>query len=492
MLTADNRLDDILPTVPGNDRDRNSGGAAVAIGKRERERDDRTMSSNDQPTSFPRGKRKAKPPSSASAASAPRDRSLQQRQSQHQQPADDFLFGTAEPAKRRKTKDRDGHDGGGDYDHASAGPNLTASSLPLGGGSVLPPASSSGGKRIPARIELLSFSKFARGTKVLGCVREVSAEYAVVSLPTMLTGFVRREDDGPPLTDVLPGVNSVMAFWVSGTETESVGKKAAAKGGIMGSAKKRRIELSPFPAQVNSGVRLDDYLRGGGGSDGDVPMVVRGRVTSVEDHGCLVDLGLPSGPGGRRTAFLRFENVEPDYEVADGDDSDEEMSDAEDDNAKTSKKDGKKGARITLNPGRVYDFAVLSSNVGSDQSTLQLSLPTTATLAKMRTAPAMMPALSSLRPGMLAEVSVEAFAKNGLCVSFHRGVYRGAIDEDHLGGHRGCAVESKGGKEKDGDQGMWWKGVFRGRHSKVREQTLCVSNGYHLAIPVFEMQELNA
>ena len=422
------------------------------------------MSPSNQPTSFPRGKRKAKPSSASSAASEARGKSRQPQQ--QQQPADDFLFGSAEPAKRRKTRGRDGDDR---HDHAAAGPNLTASSLPLGGGSVLPPASSSSGKRIPARIELLSFSKFARGTKVLGCVREVSAEYAVVSLPTMLTGFVRREDGGPPLTDVLPGENSIMAFWVSSTETEHVGKKAAAKGGIMQSAKKRRIELSPYPAQVNSGLRLDDYLRGGSGADRDSPMVIRGCITSVEDHGCLIDLGLASASGGRQRAFLKFQNVEPDYEVVD-DDSDEEMSDAdEDSSAQNGGKESKKGAKIKLNPGRVYDFAILPSNVGSDASILQLSLPRTAALAKMRTTQAMMPVLSSLQPGMLTEVSVEAYAKNGLCVSFHRGVYRGALDEDHLGGHRGCDVIGGKGSGKDENQGMWWKGVFRGRHSKVRK-----------------------
>jgi hypothetical protein len=30
--------------------------------------------------------------------------------------------------------------------------------------------------------------------KVLGAVREVKEEYAVISLPTMLVGFVRREE----------------------------------------------------------------------------------------------------------------------------------------------------------------------------------------------------------------------------------------------------------------------------------------------------------
>ena len=63
----------------------------------------------------------------------------------------------------------------------------------MGGGGVLA-ASSSGGRSIPAKIELLTFGKLGKGMKVLGVVREVREEYAVISLPTMLMGFVRREE----------------------------------------------------------------------------------------------------------------------------------------------------------------------------------------------------------------------------------------------------------------------------------------------------------
>ena len=99
----------------------------------------------------------------------------------------DFLFGSISsnnnqpPSKKSKSKPS--------TDHA-----ISISALPLGGGAVLPPSSSSGGRTIPAKIELLTFGKLARGMKVLGVVREVTTEYAVIALPTMLTGFVRREE----------------------------------------------------------------------------------------------------------------------------------------------------------------------------------------------------------------------------------------------------------------------------------------------------------
>ena len=70
---------------------------------------------------------------------------------------------------------------------------------------------------------------------------------------------------------------------------------------------------------------------------------------------------------------------------------------------------------------------------------------------------------------------MEAYAKNGLCVTFHRGVYRGSLDEDHLGGHK-CVFDNDkdsnggGGKSRGGDDGssMWWRNVFKGKFSKVR------------------------
>ena len=60
-----------------------------------------------------------------------------------------------------------------------------------GGGAVLP--SSLYPKR-DALIQNLSFAKLDKGTKLLGVVREdgVNDDYCIVSLPNMLTGFIRR------------------------------------------------------------------------------------------------------------------------------------------------------------------------------------------------------------------------------------------------------------------------------------------------------------
>lgn len=412
-----------------------------------------------EPVAFPRGKRKSTTstkddtshPSKKHAPSASSTSAAETIEK-------DFLFGSS--ATSSDLADASGRSKRGGSSSSSSkqqqyydmSPSVV-SQLPLGGGAVLPAMVTSSGKRIPPKIELLSFSKLAKGTKVLGVIREVTPDYAVVSLPTMLTGFVRRADENDaPLTRILPSVNTVMAFSIVSTTTQEVSKKDKTNN-PNAPVKKRRIELSPWPIHVNAGVNIEEFLKDTANND-DSMMAVRGRIVSVEDHGCIVDLG---GIASGRQAFLKFENVDGEYDV-DDEDSDDEDNDAMD-------TDGAATKRI-LHPGRIYDFCILPSS--ASQSILQVSLPTLETLTKLRASPSMAPTISSLQPGMLAEVQVEAHAKNGMCVSFMKGVYRGALDEDHLGGHRGVDEGKKKHLDKEsGDPTMWWKNVFKGKLAKV-------------------------
>ncbi|KAL7554857.1 hypothetical protein ACHAWF_018571 [Thalassiosira exigua] len=480
------------------------------------------MSSSDQPAAFPRGKRprppqpKGGPTASAKAPSSSEDRASKRGKraggggapSAARGKDEDFLFGGGDALKTdknllRRRKRRDG----GDDDDAPLGddpdddrPAPSTSDLPLGGGSVVPPSVGPSGRRVPARIESLTFSKFAKGTKVLGVIREVAEEYALVSLPAMLTGYVRREEGGEALTRVLPPVGSAMGFAVASVGVEEVSKRqqkkdAAAGGAGNRPARRRRIELSPHPAHVNAGVRVDEYLSPlSGSADDDAPMVVRGRITSVEDHGCIVDLG-----GLGRRAFLKFENVEGGYKIDDDDDdseSDDDDDDESDDNNDEDdddddckgKTDAPTAAKRVLNRGRVYDFAILPSNVpasskkssksssagaGAAGGALQLSLPSFSSLCRLRAPSSATPSLSSLLPGTLVEARVESRARNGLCVTFRGGTYRGSLDEDHLGGRRRADDDGKGRKEDDGG-GAWWRSVFKGRHAKFVARIVAV------------------
>ena len=217
------------------------------------------------------------------------------------------------------------------------------------------------------------------------------------------------------------------------------------------------------------------------------------RTTAVVDLGGILQSG--------QCAFLQFDNIEGDYEISDDGEDGEGEDDEEVNDKKMEHVASANGSEFKrkLNPNRIYDFTILPTNINSSNSTssnsaslavsrtiLQLGLPLPNTLAKLRTTSSMMPSLSSLQPGMLAEVHVEAHAKNGICVSFNNGMYRGSIDEDHLGGYRGVEdggkskrTMEKGNNDVDGsgnnDPIMWWKGVFKGKHAKVRHR--CVSWG---------------
>lgn len=415
-----------------------------------------------EPVAFPRGKRKSTAstkddtshPSKKHAPSASSTSAAETIEK-------DFLFGSAatssdlaDPPGRSKRGSSSSSSSSKQQQYYDMSPSVV-SQLPLGGGAVLPAMVTSSGKRIPPKIELLSFSKLAKGTKVLGVIREVTPDYAVVSLPTMLTGFVRRADEtDAPLTRVLPPVNTVMAFSIVSTTTQEVSKKDKANN-PNAPVKKRRIELSPWPIHVNAGVNIDEFLKDTSNNN-DSMMTVRGRIVSVEDHGCIVDLG---GIASGRQAFLKFENVDGEYDVDDEDSSDDDKeNDAMDTDGDVTKRQ--------LHPGRVYDFCILPSS--ASQSILQVSLPTQESLTKLRASPSLAPTISSLQPGMLTEVQVEAHAKNGMCVSFMKGVYRGALDEDHLGGHRGVDEGKRKHLDKEsGDPTMWWKNVFKGKHAKV-------------------------
>ena len=450
-----------------------------------------------------------------------------QQQAQAGADKDDFLFGSrsastpGEGGTSGKKKRRKSSAPGGD-------PSGSASSsmLPLGGGAVLQPTAfdssnrgKDGGPSKAALIESLSFNKLGKGTRLLGLVRDVAPDYAVVSLPNMLTGFVRRaKATDIALTDVYtPG--TMMAFSIVKTTTETVASsKSSGSSSANGKGKtetRRRIELTASPQVINADLRLADL------DDGDAATTIRGKIISCEDHGCIVDLGLAGL--GRKMAFLRYENVEGGYDIAaasdeedddeemkdsesesdsddEEDDDDEKMEDAEDSDDDNDENDdgGKKGkkkkgdndqkssgdAKFILNAGRIYDFtvksiptALLSSSAAAagagGAAVVQLGLRKASSLARVVTSIIATSASSSsstgytvrtLRPGMLLKCHVEHYARNGLCVTFLGNVFRGSIDMANLGGYWSGVGKMDGVK----DANLWWKDVFVGKLKTVR------------------------
>lgn len=479
--------------------------------------------------SFPRGGVRSNRLDAASAAlrtpivssssreeksSANKRKAQQQHKAQLQQQATDkdFLFGN----RSSSTPGEGGGGGGSKKKRRKLSPvdgstSTSSSMLPLGGGAVLQPTAydhtnKKDGHSKAALIESLSFNKLGKGTRLLGLVRDVAPDYVVVSLPNMLTGFVRRvKETDTPLTDVY-NKNTMMAFTIVKTTAETVASTAEQrrKSATAAAAKpqtRRRIELTASPQIINADLRLPDLNEGN---------VVRGRIVSCEDHGCIVDLAVAGL--GRKMAFLRYESVDGNYEIVaptkvddeeeedtsmDGSDSDdesdsddkskdsddEEMVDAngndDDDKGKDDCSSASNGSTFFLNPGRVYDFTIksvpaalrksstASSGIGS-AAVLQLGLNKSSTRAKIATSVLNSASSSSytvrtLQPGMLLKCHVEHYARNGLCVTFLGNVFRGSVDMVNLGGYWSGDGKMDGIK----DPNLWWKDVFVGKNKTV-------------------------
>ncbi|RDA90439.1 hypothetical protein CP533_5229 [Ophiocordyceps camponoti-saundersi (nom. inval.)] len=162
------------------------------------------------------------------------------------------------------------------------------------------------------KVESLNFKKLVKGSLVLAQVTRIDSLHLQLSLPYNLSGTVpivavsdqltarldaaARENDSSadesadePVDDVRlrsifsPG-QYLRAYVVSTTQESLSGKP------------RRKIELSLRPAEANSGMNSDDV----------VPCsTVMASVVSVEDHGCVMDLGIP----GLR-AFLPTDKID--------------------------------------------------------------------------------------------------------------------------------------------------------------------------------------
>lgn len=218
--------------------------------------------------------------------------------------------------------------------------------------------------------------------------------------------------------------------------------KTASEAAAGGVTTRRRIELSILPNQVNAG--YDRLLTGDTRGDAN-GLKIRGRISSIEDHGTVVDVGIPGV-----LAFLPLENVEG-FSGFDHDDSDgrgDESSSTSDDEASDSDNDviTNKGGNVNgssyesrrqLREGMIIDAIVKSKSEQRQRPFLTLSLPMTSKFAKYEDDEALAAkfqfTIKALVPGMKVNCVVEGHAQNGLLVSFLTH-FRGAIDWNHLGG----------------------------------------------------------
>lgn len=165
------------------------------------------------------------------------------------------------------------------------------------------------------KIESLSFKKLVKGSLVLGEITRIYKLGLEVSLPNNLTGHVSivavseqltdrlqhnaddsddeengdddddKEDEDVDLKSIFAVGQFVRASVLSTTDSTAVDGKS-----------RRKIELSLRPAEANSGLNKDDVVANG--------MLVA-SVTSVEDHGLIMDVGID----GQR-AFLSMGEID--------------------------------------------------------------------------------------------------------------------------------------------------------------------------------------
>ncbi|XP_026706791.1 protein RRP5 homolog isoform X1 [Athene cunicularia] len=137
-------------------------------------------------------------------------------------------------------------------------------------------------------IEPLTIEALCEGMLLLGCIKEVSDYELVISLPNGLSGFVPVTQISDAYSkmlskqvaqgEILEDLNSLMDMYSPGTLVRcivtSVEKSADGR---------RSIKLSIDPKKVNKGLNASALTSG---------MLLSGFVSSVEDHGYLIDIGV--------------------------------------------------------------------------------------------------------------------------------------------------------------------------------------------------------
>ncbi|XP_066094534.1 protein RRP5 homolog isoform X1 [Saccopteryx bilineata] len=156
-------------------------------------------------------------------------------------------------------------------------------------------------KSVKEKFEILSIESLCEGMRILGCVKEVNELELVISLPNGLQGFVQvteicdayskklneQMSQEEPLKDLV----SLPELFSPGLLVRCV----VISVGITERGKKS-VKLSLNPKNVNK-VLSAEALKPG--------MLLTGTVSSLEDHGYLVDIGV----GGAR-AFLPLQKAQ--------------------------------------------------------------------------------------------------------------------------------------------------------------------------------------
>ncbi|EEB07445.1 U3 snoRNP-associated protein Rrp5 [Schizosaccharomyces japonicus yFS275] len=168
-------------------------------------------------------------------------------------------------------------------------------------------------------ISHFSYKSVVEGTIVFGRISEINTLDLAVSLPNCLTGYVPITSISDSLSERLDKLDEVdednksvaqesfpdlLDFYTVG---QWVRARVTSITNDSSSKKKKRIELSLRPQDVNGGLGADGFVKGS---------VIQTVVTSWEDHGIAMDLGiedftgfLPLGAYNPETEFMEGQTV---------------------------------------------------------------------------------------------------------------------------------------------------------------------------------------
>ena len=150
---------------------------------------------------------------------------------------------------------------------------------------------------------------------VLGQVAQINPQDIAIALPNNLTGFLPLTHISPPLTKVVeklvsddadekdeatdvPVLNSLFTVgqWLRTVVIENTMHTSTSD-----KTETKHLELSIEPELVNAGLQLDDILP---------KTLVQVSLSSIEDHGIIVSLGLPNLSGFIKNSALGSYAVE--------------------------------------------------------------------------------------------------------------------------------------------------------------------------------------
>jgi len=264
------------------------------------------------------------------------------------------------------------------------------------------------------RVEHLNYKRMTVGMKILGQVVSVQPLALILSLPNQLFGHVPitqisthfthileaiDEDEElsdaeldneltpkrvPDLFDIFhPGqyVRAVVTAVHSPGSTDAIGIDRTRDETVKAS---RRVELSLSPDKVNDGVQKTDLRPG---------FTLSAAIESKEDHGYVVDLGIPDVSG-----FLTFKDA----------------------------KNGPFDRHSTLHIGHIIDVSVLKMSGNGRTCTINVDYGTftASSLSEITN-------VTSLLPGTLVQSLITAVVPSGLNLQM-LGYFEGTVDQVHL------------------------------------------------------------